>query len=641
MSKSRIRYWLSGMTIFLLLMAATNTTALRGIAVSAADTEAISQPETPSARFPFRSHYVEVEGAKMHYVDEGEGEPILLLHGTPTSAYMWRNVIPHLSVLGRVIAVDLIGFGKSDKPDIAYRFTDHVRYLEGFIEKLRLKNLTLVMHDWGGALGFHYATRHPANIKGLAFFETLLAPLPPLESWPEPYRGLWQRFRTPEEGWDLIVNQNYFIEQRLPAEVKRRLSDEEMNHYREPFRNPASRKPLWRWPNELPIGGVPAEVAKIQEDYLKKLQQSELPKLVLYANPGSLMPESVIEWMKQNFKNLKAVYVGEGLHQLTEDLPMEISAALAEWIHLDLNASKASLSEVTVPPPGKLYDLGGYKLHLHCTGRSQGPTVVLDAGAPGWSIYWDAIQKEVSKFARVCTYDRAGYGWSEPGPGPRTAKQSADELHQLLAKAGENRPLILVGHSFGGYVVRHFADSYRRQVAGVVLVDAAHEAQWERLPGVKQMLESSFAGRRATIAKAHAGQLKKEDFTDSPSPSVLAAYQFAWLQPQTHETALAEQQSAFDSAKQVATTRPLGDLPLVVLTAGNSFAWFIPPTEANLPMIQRLNAIWMEMQVDLTKLSTRSQHIVSANSTHGLTREEPHLVVQAIRQALAAVRSRR
>lgn len=349
---------------------------------SSAGTAAAKESDGLSASFPFKSRYVEVHGSRMHYVDEGAGDPILLIHGTPTSSYIWRNIIPHLTVLGRVIAVDLIGFGKSDKPEIEYRFADHVRYLEGFIEKLQLKNITLVLHDWGGALGFHYAVRHETNVRGIAFMEALLAPLPKLETWPLEYQKLWRAFRTKDVGWDLIVNQNYFIEKRLPSEVMRKLTAEEMAHYREPFKNPASRKPLWRWPNELPIDGEPADVAKMQNEYVEKLKQSALPKLLLYAKPGSLMPEPVVEWTKKNFKNLEAVYVGEGLHNIQEDRPMEISAALAEWIYVnDLTSqsktgdrsAKSGMQEKDPKPPGKLpgklVDVGGHKLHFYCTGK--------------------------------------------------------------------------------------------------------------------------------------------------------------------------------------------------------------------------------------------------------------------------------
>ncbi len=141
------------------------------------------------ADFSFESRYVEVHGSKIHYVDQGSGDPVLFLHGQPTSSYLWRNVIPHVSPVARAIAMDNIGFGKSDKPDIEYRFVDHVKYVEGFIEALGLKNVTLVIHDWGSALGFHYAMRNESNVKGIAFMEALLMPIPSLDSMPSEMKG--------------------------------------------------------------------------------------------------------------------------------------------------------------------------------------------------------------------------------------------------------------------------------------------------------------------------------------------------------------------------------------------------------------------------------------------------------------------
>ena len=211
-----------------------------------------------STEFLFQSNFVEVHGSKIHYIDEGKGEPILLLHGNPTSSYLWRNIIPHLTDNARCIAPDLIGMGKSDKPDIEYRFFDHVKYIEGFIDKMKLKDITLVVHDWGSALGFHYAMRNEDKIRGIAFMEAILAPT---ESWdmfqpgfgPEGQK-LFQAFRTPDVGWDMIVNQNIFLEVILPKiGTVRRLSEDEMAHYREPFRKPEYRKPVWRWSNEIPI----------------------------------------------------------------------------------------------------------------------------------------------------------------------------------------------------------------------------------------------------------------------------------------------------------------------------------------------------------------------------------------------------
>ncbi len=284
-----------------------------------------------SADFPFESRYVEVHGSKIHYVEEGSGDPVLFLHGQPTSSYLWRNVIPHLSPVARAIAMDNIGFGKSDKPDIEYRFVDHVKYVEGFIEALGLQNVTLVIHDWGSALGFHYAMRNESNVKGIAFMEALLMPIPSFDSMPMDMKEMFQAFRTPDVGWDMIVNQNMFIEQLVPGMVMRKLTDAEMDAIREPFTDPSTRLPLWRWPNEIPIGGEPADVHQIVTAYAAKLQESDLPKLLFHADPGAITPPPMVEMIKQSYKNLKTVDIGPGVHYLMEDNPHLIGEEIAAW----------------------------------------------------------------------------------------------------------------------------------------------------------------------------------------------------------------------------------------------------------------------------------------------------------------------
>jgi haloalkane dehalogenase len=284
-----------------------------------------------SAAFPFASHYANVDSVRIHYVEQGTGDPILFLHGNPTSSYLWRNIIPYLTPHGRCLALDLVGMGKSDKPDIEYRFFDHVKYVEGFIEELGLKNLTLVVHDWGSALGFHYAMRHESNVKGLAFMEAVLMPVPSWELFPQDLRATFQAFRTLEVGWDMIVNKHMFVEQILPGAIVRKLSEEEMNHYREPYTDPASRKPLWRWPNEIPIAGEPADVVAAVEAYNRQLQQSTLPKLLFHATPGALINAPTVAWCRQNLKNLKVVDIGPGIHFLQEDNPDLIGSELATW----------------------------------------------------------------------------------------------------------------------------------------------------------------------------------------------------------------------------------------------------------------------------------------------------------------------
>lgn len=287
--------------------------------------------EKISADFPYESRFLEVHGANIHYIEKGAGDPILFLHGNPTSSYLWRNIIPHLTSVGRCIAIDLIGMGKSDKPDMEYRFFDHVKYVEGFIEKMRLGNITLVIHDWGSGLGFHYAMHHESNVKGIAFMEAIIMSVPSWDWFPAEMKGIFQAFRTPDIGWDMIVNKNIFIEQILPGGVVRKLTEDEMNYYRSPFVDPASRRPVWQWPNEIPIGGEPRDVAEAVDNYSGKLQQSELPKLLFYATPGALLPQLVVDWCQQKLKKLSSVNIGQGLHYLQEDNPHLIGSEIANW----------------------------------------------------------------------------------------------------------------------------------------------------------------------------------------------------------------------------------------------------------------------------------------------------------------------
>ena len=283
-----------------------------------------------SADFPFQSKYVEIAGSNIHYIDEGSGDPILFLHGNPTSCYVWRNIIPYLVPHGRCIALDLIGMGKSDKPDLAYRFFDHSKYVEGFIEKLGLSHLTLVIQDWGSVLGFHYAMRHESHIKGLAFMEAGLKPLK-WEDFPPDFKMGFKLFRTPGIGWLMISVMNMFVRQILPQATVRKLSAEEMKHYAAPFKTVHSRKPVRQWPCEIPIDGKPADVHEVITNYCQKLQESEVPKLLFFATPGALIPSNMVEWCQHNLKNLTVVDIGEGIHFVQEDHPHLIGEELAKW----------------------------------------------------------------------------------------------------------------------------------------------------------------------------------------------------------------------------------------------------------------------------------------------------------------------
>ena len=290
-------------------------------------------PVTISGDFPFESNFVNVLGSSMHYIDEGAGDPILFLHGNPTSSYLWRNVIPFVIPRGRVIALDNIGFGKSGKPDIGYTFDDHVKYLEEFISALDLHNITLVIHDWG-SIGFEYARRNPGNIKALAFMEALVPPASPLPSFdvmPPQIREVFQALRDPTQGPEMVIRQNFFIEQMLPGSIVRTLSELEMDAYREPFLDPESRKPILVWPNEVPIGGVPERTTKAITEYGKWLNETELPKLLIYVSPGLIIPPQVAEILTQTMKNIETVYVGQGIHFIQEDHPEAIGRAIADW----------------------------------------------------------------------------------------------------------------------------------------------------------------------------------------------------------------------------------------------------------------------------------------------------------------------
>ena len=280
---------------------------------------------------PFVRKYVEVLGSRMAYVDEGQGDVLVFLHGNPASSYLWRNVIPHLTPSYRCIAPDLIGMGRSDKPDIAYRFVDHARYIAAFLDALQLERITFVLHDWGSALGFDWAMRHPQRVHALAFLEAILTPVPSWDVFPEGARETFQGFRTPDVGERLVYEENVFIERMLPSSIVRKLSDTELDQYRAPFREPSSRKPMLVWPRELPIAGEPAEVIARVTDYRDALTRSNIPKLLLAAEPGGLIRAPLIEWCKQNLPNLEVAYVGAGIHYLQEDEPDAIGRSLAIW----------------------------------------------------------------------------------------------------------------------------------------------------------------------------------------------------------------------------------------------------------------------------------------------------------------------
>jgi haloalkane dehalogenase len=286
------------------------------------------QPEPAiSADFPYESRYVEVLGSRLHYVDEGEGPPILFIHGNPTSSYLWRNIIPHVSGDYRAIAVDLIGMGRSDKPDLAYTYQDHKRYLDGFIDVLGLDDLTLVVHDWGSVLGFHWAMEHEDDVVGIAFMEAIIPPAFPRE---QPMGGALGRFRTPA-GEQLILQENQFVEQVLGGSVVRGLTEEEMDYYRSPYPTPESRLPTLQWPRELPAAGDPARNVEVVTRIGEWMQRSPVPMLLLWARPGALNDEAFAEAMVERVENIQTQFIGAGRHYVQEDQPEMIGRTIADW----------------------------------------------------------------------------------------------------------------------------------------------------------------------------------------------------------------------------------------------------------------------------------------------------------------------
>jgi haloalkane dehalogenase len=283
-----------------------------------------------SAADAYERHRIALLETEISYVDTGAGEPVVFLHGNPTSSYLWRNVIPHVEGLGRCLAPDLVGMGDSGAaPDGSYRFVDHARYLDAWFEALGLTNVTLVVHDWGSALGFYWAYRHPERVRGIAYMEAVVRPLT-WEEWRDESRQIFQDLRS-EAGEEMVLEKNLFIEGILPSAVLRDLTEEEMNVYRRPYLEPGeSRRPTLTWPRELPINGEPEDVVSIVDDYSKWLAQSDVPKLFVDAEPGAILTGSQREFCR-TWPNQEEVTV-RGAHFVQEDSPHEIGEAVATFV---------------------------------------------------------------------------------------------------------------------------------------------------------------------------------------------------------------------------------------------------------------------------------------------------------------------
>lgn len=288
-------------------------------------------PEAPIAA---TRRAIPVLDSTMSYVEAGtQGPTVLLLHGNPTSSYIWRNIIPRIAPVARCIAPDLIGYGQSGKPDVAYRFADQVRYLDAFVAALRLDRLVILAQDWGTALAFHHASRRPQSMLGLAFME-FIRPFGDWESFHQrpQARELFKAFRTPGQGERLILDDNVFIERILPGSVLRQMAPEELAAYRQPFPTPASRRPILSLPRDLPIAGEPADVFAISPADHAALRASTYPKLLFSGDPGALISPQQAREFASGLTNCRLVELGAGAHYLQEDHPITIGDAVRDWL---------------------------------------------------------------------------------------------------------------------------------------------------------------------------------------------------------------------------------------------------------------------------------------------------------------------
>jgi haloalkane dehalogenase len=269
----------------------------------------------------------------MAYLEIGTGEPVLFLHGNPTSSLLWREVIGPVADGGRrCLALDLVGMGRSGKPDIEYRLVDHIRYVDAFVEALGLTRLSIVGHDWGAVIALDHARRFPDRVRAVAFLE---GHIHPIEHWSDMDAGgrdMFQRLREPGTGEQMVIQENFFIEVVLPGGMLRPPSEEELQAYREPFLDPASRIPMLRWPREIPIEGFPADVGDLILANQKVIADPLLPKLLLSATPGAVITEAEVAWCRENGRSLTIADVGAGTHFLPADQPEAITAQLCRWL---------------------------------------------------------------------------------------------------------------------------------------------------------------------------------------------------------------------------------------------------------------------------------------------------------------------
>lgn len=276
--------------------------------------------------YPYASHHLPLPDGRMHYVDEGSGSPVVMLHGVPVWSYVWRDIIPYVARTHRAIAPDMMNHGKSDKTQ-KYTFLDQYAAFENFVDGMGLKDMTLVLHDWGASVGFLYAARHPERVKAIAFFEAMLGPAPALDAFPPPV----QEMRGPN-GFDLVVKQNFFLEKMLPQLSLRPLPANVLEAYKAPFRNESDRLQLLQWPREIPVEGDNSANLPAFGEYAGFLASSQVPKLLVHADPGVLIPAPAVQFAASTYPNIRTASVGQGAHFFQEDTPGALGQTLANWL---------------------------------------------------------------------------------------------------------------------------------------------------------------------------------------------------------------------------------------------------------------------------------------------------------------------
>jgi len=305
-----------------------NTAAAAALAALPLSVSARSVDPLPKSRRTILGH-------EMAYVDQGSGRPVVFLHGNPASSYLWRNIIPYVSGTHRAIAPDLIGMGDSEKVPLKDTYVESAAHLHGLLDELDIRDAILVIHDWGSALGWHYARTRPERISAICFMEAMAPPFMPIAGYEAlgPFEEFLRNIKTPGVGEEMILNQNVFLDQFMKhGSPNGPLPDDIMAEYNRYYPTPASRQILLDWPREIPIAGEPSDVHAVVKANSDWLLTTTFPKLMFHVDPGAIITMQQAETLQGALQNMESVFLGAGSHFLQEEYPDEIGSALANWL---------------------------------------------------------------------------------------------------------------------------------------------------------------------------------------------------------------------------------------------------------------------------------------------------------------------